>query len=407
MLAIRKVEAWSLVVATTLAMSISYVDRQTLSVLAPTITKDLGISEIAYGQLAAAFSVAYLLAGPIAGALIDRVGARRGLLGGVVLWSAVAALHAIAPSFAALFALRLALGLAESPTFPGGVQTVQRGLSPLDRPRGMSLLFVGMSVGTMLAGPMAIGLSTRLGWRAAFVGTAALAAAWAPLWLAITRRPAVRAALDAAGDGAGRTKMLEVAVHPAMLRGLVGLLAIVPASAFAVAWEAKFYVGRFALPQAGLAPYLVASAVAYDAGAIVFGDLASRRQRSPVREGTPPRLLLACGALLAAAGLAGLAVASTPHVALAFFVASGAGRGAVVTLCNTDAIARIPPRSVSAAGGVIASVQSLGAIVTNPLLGHAVQRSGYGPALVVLAVWTVPGTIAWLLWRPQHMASPS
>jgi ACS family hexuronate transporter-like MFS transporter len=407
MLAMRKVEAWSLVVASTLAMSISYVDRQTLSVLAPTITKDLGISEIAYGRLAAAFSVAYLAAGPMAGALIDRVGARRGLLGGVVLWSAVAAMHAIAPGFASLFALRLALGLAESPTFPGGVQTVQRGLPPVDRPRGMSMLFVGMSFGAMLAGPIAIGLATRLGWRAAFVGTAALAAAWAPLWLAITRRPAVRAALDDAGDGIGRAKMLEVAVHPAMLRGLVGLLAIVPASAFAMAWEAKFYVGRFALPQGELAPYLVASAVAYDAGAIVFGDLASRRQRSRDREGTPPRLLLACGGLLAAAGLAGLAFAPTAHVAVAFFVASGAGRGAVVTLCNTDAIARMPLRSVSAAGGVIASVQSLGAIVTNPLLGHAVQSFGYAPALVVLAVWTVPGTIAWLVWSPERRVSPA
>jgi ACS family hexuronate transporter-like MFS transporter len=407
MLAMRKVEAWSLVVASMLAMSISYVDRQTLSVLAPTITKDLGISEIAYGRLAAAFSVAYLAAGPMAGALIDRVGARRGLLGGVVLWSAVAAMHAIAPGFASLFALRLALGLAESPTFPGGVQAVQRGLPPVDRPRGMSMLFVGMSFGAMLAGPIAIGLATRFGWRAAFVGTAALAAAWAPLWLAITRRPAVRAALDDAGDGTGRAKMLEVAVHPAMLRGLVGLLAIVPASAFAMAWEAKFYVSRFALPQGGLAPYLVASAVAYDAGAILFGDLASRRQRRREREGTPPRLLLACGALLAAAGLAGLAFAPTAHVAVAFFIASGAGRGAVVTLCNTDAIARMPLRSVSAAGGVIASVQSLGAIVTNPLLGHAVQSFGYAPALVVLSVWTVPGTIAWLAWSPKHRVSPA
>ncbi len=106
---------------------------------------------------------------------------------------------------------------------------------------------------------------------------------------------------------------------------------------------------------------------------------------------------MACGALLAAAGLAGLAVAPGPHAALAFFVASAAGRGAVVTLCNVDTLSRVPRGVVSGAGGVIASVQSLGAIVTNPLLGHAVQHYGYGPALAVLAAWTVPGTIAWLL----------
>jgi sugar phosphate permease len=93
----------------------------------------------------------------------------------------------------------------------------------------------------------------------------------------------------------------------------------------------------------------------------------------------------------------GLAIASTAHVALACFIASGAGRGAVVTLCNTDTLARVPRRAVSTAGGVIASIQSLGAIVTNPLLGYAVSRFGYSPALVVLAAWTVPGTIAWML----------
>ena len=384
--------------ATTLAMSLSYVDRQALSVLAPTITKALHISDAGYGWLGAAFSVAYLVAGPLAGALVDRVGARRGLLGGVVLWSAVAALHAFAPTFAVLFALRLALGLAESPTFPCGVQAVQRGLGPADRARGMSLLFVGMSIGGMLAPPVAIGLSTRFGWRAAFLGTAALAALWSPLWIAVTSRPTLRAALDHRDDGVARSTMRDVARHPALLRGLVGLIAIVPASAFAMAWEAKFYVRQFALSQGGLAPYLVASAIAYDAGALAFGELAGRRERRAGHGGDPPRLLLGCGAVLAAAGVAGLAIAPLPHVALACFVASGAGRGAVVTLCNTDALGRVPLRAVSAAGGVIASVQSLGAIVTNPLVGQAVQRFGYRPALLVIAAWTVPGTLAWLFW---------
>ena len=109
-------------------MSLSYVDRQTLSVLAPTITKALGISDVGYGWLGSAFSLAYLAGGPLAGMWIDRVGARRGLLAAVVAWSVVAALQAAAPGFGALVAMRLALGLAESPTFPGGVQTVQRGL---------------------------------------------------------------------------------------------------------------------------------------------------------------------------------------------------------------------------------------------------------------------------------------
>ena len=104
------------------------VDRQTLAVLAPTVTQALGISEQNYGWLASAFSIAYLVGAPLAGRMIDAVGARRGLLGAVVVWSIVAALHALAPGFAVLFALRIALGLAEAPSFPGAAQTVHRAL---------------------------------------------------------------------------------------------------------------------------------------------------------------------------------------------------------------------------------------------------------------------------------------
>ena len=133
-------------------------------------------------------------------------------------------------------------------------------------------------------------------------------------------------------------------------------------------------------------------------GALVFGDLAARRARRRHHDMAAPKALLASGAVLAAAGFLGLALAPGAHLAVACFLSGAIGRGAVVTLCNTDALARVPRAAVSAAGGVIASVQSLGAIVVNPALGHAVQRFGYRPALVVLAAWTVPGTAAWLFW---------
>ena len=190
---------------------------------------------------------------------------------------------------------------------------MQRGLPEGDRSRGMSLLFVGMALGGMLAPPIANGIAIRFGWRAAFLGTAALAAAWAPLWLSITSRPRVRAVLDDAGDTEARPSMLKTASHLAMIRGLIGLLAIVPASAFAMAWESKFYVRQFGLTQKGLTGYLVASAVAYDVARYsVRRPRGEARAPARPRLARPPRALLACGALLAVTGLAGLAVDVQP-----------------------------------------------------------------------------------------------
>jgi MFS family permease len=115
-------------------MAVSYIDRQTLSVIAPTVQAQLGIDDVAYGWLVSAFSIAYLVGAPIAGRVIDRVGARRGLLVAVLVWSGVAALHTLVPGFGVLFGLRIALGIAESPSFPGAAQTIHRALPPKDRP---------------------------------------------------------------------------------------------------------------------------------------------------------------------------------------------------------------------------------------------------------------------------------
>jgi ACS family hexuronate transporter-like MFS transporter len=401
---LSRTSAWAVALTATLAMAVSYVDRQTLAVVAPTVTQALGISDAAYGWLGSAFAIAYLLVGPAAGALVDRIGARRGLPAAIAMWTAVAAAHALAPGFAALFVLRLLLGVTEAPSFPAGAQVVQRALAPADRARGMSTLFVGMSLGGMLAPPVAIALTTRFSWRAAFVGTAAIAAAWLPLWWALARRNDVREALDARPPVRADVRLFDAALHPAMRRGLVGVLVVVPASTFMLSWEAKFYVRETHLAQGSLAPYLMASALLYDAGALLFGDLASRRARAR-GDSSPPRLLFAIGALLIGCGVVVLSGAHAPAGALAGMALVATGRGAVVALANSDTLARVPQQIIAAAAGVIASVQSLCAIVVNPLIGAVVQHHGYGGIVLALGAWAVPLAAVWIAWRAPQPAA--
>src|SRR5579863_123635 len=124
--ALTPAQAWTVAISATLVMSVSYVDRQTLAAISPTVREALGIDHARYGWLVSAFSIAYLAVAPLAGVLVDRVGCRKGLVYAVLAWSCVAAMHALAPSFAVLFALRIALGMAEAPSFPGGAQAVRR-----------------------------------------------------------------------------------------------------------------------------------------------------------------------------------------------------------------------------------------------------------------------------------------
>jgi hypothetical protein len=137
----------------------------------------------------------------------------------------------------------------------------------------------------------------------------------------------------------------------------------------------------------------------FDLAAITFGDLASRQRR---RDGAPPRLLFAIG-IAAAAVLGLLARAGTPWQAMCVMAVAMGGGGIMYTLTTSDMLARMPPNSVSFAGGVLAGAQSLALIIANPLIGrvvdnlHSYDAIGFG-----LAGWAMPGALIWLAWTPPR-----
>ncbi|MEO6773317.1 MAG: MFS transporter [Kofleriaceae bacterium] len=393
--------AWSVVAVATLTMTVSYIDRQTFAVLAPKVTEALGISETGYGWLASAFSIAYLVATPLAGWWIDRVGARRGLVGSVLVWSGIAALHALVPSFAVLFALRIALGFAEGPSFPGAAQTVQRVLPPEERSRGFGLLFTGSSIGAMLVPPIAARMYAAFGWRVTFLGTAIAGLVWVPMWIALARRRDVRAQLEPPRVQAIRPRLVELLREPAIVRGMLAVFAAAPVLGFIAAWGAKYLVWTYGIAQQHVGDYLWLPPLCLDAGAIVFGDLASRLRRPA---GSSP-IGLYFGALILTSAIAFVPFAMTPWKALALFGVASAGGGAMYTLCTSDMLSRLAPEIVSFAGGMLAGAQSLALIIANPLIGRMVdQRDSYDAVTFALALCAVPGSLIWIAWRPRSSA---
>jgi ACS family hexuronate transporter-like MFS transporter len=388
-------------------MSVSYIDRQTLSAIAPSVQKALGIADSSYGDLISAFSIAYLVGAPLAGRLVDRVGARRGLLGAVLLWSVVAALHARVATFAALFALRILLGLSESPSFPAAAQTVHRALPPAERPRGFGVLFTGSSVGAMIAPPLATWLADRYGFRAAFLGTAAAGLLWVPLWIRVAYSADARAAIDhqhARAMEAPRHSLRAVATHPAVLRSILLVLASAPLLSLLFNWATKLLVHDHHLTQLQTGHYLWLPPLFFDLGAVLFGHLASVARTSGRSEGGAPRALVAAAGLLMLAGAA-IPFASTPALVVAVMCVTMIGGGGLYALPMADMAARVPPGIVAAAGGMCAAAQSIAHIVANPLVGRSVERTGsYAVVTLALTAWVIPGCVAWLSWRapPIH-----
>ena len=394
--------AWALAGAATLTMAVSYVDRQTLAILAPRVSEKLDIGEQGYSLLASAFSIAYLIGAPLAGRAIDRIGARRGLLWAVLLWSAVAALHAIVPGFAVLFVLRILLGLAESPSFPGAAQTIHRVLPPASRARGFGLLFTGSSIGATLTAPLATWLERTQGWRAAFLVTAGIGLLWVPMWLALTSGSAARAAMDrvAAPTAAPRTPARQILLHPAFLRGAAVMAASAPVFAFVLLWGAKYLVRDHHLTQGDVGRFLWVPTLAFDGGAILFGHLASKR---PVDTQASARGLLTVSMLLCASLALGPLMGG-PWAATIVCAVAMIGGGGLYAIHTADVLARVPVTDVSTASGLLAAVQSLAFIIANPIIGATVARThSYTTAMIAMGAWVIPGCVLWLVIPPPPL----
>lgn len=403
--------AWALALTGTFTMSVSYVDRQTLSALAPTVTKKLAIDETHYGLLVSAFSIAYLVGAPLAGRLIDAVGARRGLLGAVLVWSVVAAMHALVPDimmrtalsgFVVLFALRIALGLAEAPTFPGAAQTVQRALPPSERARGLGILYTGSSFGAMVAPPLASYLEHRFqSWEVAFLGTAMVGLIWVPIWLLVAWSKRARPVMDLHHEKkVPPLRLAELLGNVAVWRGVALIIACVPLLGIHIHWLSKFLERRYHTTQLEIGSLLILPSLIFDVGAVLFGSLASRAQKRRPESTAPPRGLMTIAVIVAMTGVF-LPLCPNPLSAMILAGVSMAGGGGMFALNTADVLRRVPANGVSTAGGIMAAAQSLALIVSSPLVGQVVEWTGsYGPILLAFALFHLPGVGVWLLVRP-------
>jgi ACS family hexuronate transporter-like MFS transporter len=168
---------------------LSFVDRQVLNILSPTIIKDTDLTAADFTNATSFFFLTYTLGNPVWGSVLDRIGLRVGMLMAVGVWTAASMSHAAMASFAGFALARAVLGLGEGGTFPGGLRTAVETLPANMRARGIALSFSGGTIGAvmmpLLLGPLAI----QYGWKTAFMATGVLGLLWMVIWAAIARPP--------------------------------------------------------------------------------------------------------------------------------------------------------------------------------------------------------------------------
>ena len=180
---------WVPCIGMALCSWLSFVDRQVLAVLSPTILAETGMSAQDFGNIVFFFFIAYTLANPLWGSLLDYAGLRVGMFAAVAVWTAASVSHAFMSGVAGFAVARALLGLGEGATFPGGLRTAVESLPVEKRARGIATSFSGGTIGAIVTPLMIVPIALAYGWRAAFLFTGVLGVAWMALWLAIARPP--------------------------------------------------------------------------------------------------------------------------------------------------------------------------------------------------------------------------
>jgi len=164
------------------ATTINYLDRQTLSVAAPVLIDQFGMSHAAYARVVFAFMLAYTIANGISGPLLDRVGTRLGFALTMAWWSVASMLHALARGQLSLGVCQFLLGAGEAGNWPACVKVVAEWFPVKERALASGIFNSGSAVGAILAPPAVVWLMLRYGWRQAFVWVGAVGFVWLVIW---------------------------------------------------------------------------------------------------------------------------------------------------------------------------------------------------------------------------------
>jgi len=164
---------------------INYLSRQTLSVLANTITQEFHLTNTDYSRIVSAFQIAYALMWLAGGVLIDVVGARLGLILAALWWSVASMLTGLANSVFSFGLFRFLLGAGEGCNWPAATKVVAEWFPARQRGLAVAIFDSGSSVGAILAPPLVWWVTVTFGWRYAFVASGLLGFLWVGLWMAL------------------------------------------------------------------------------------------------------------------------------------------------------------------------------------------------------------------------------
>lgn len=380
---------------------INYIDRQTLAVLMPRLSKELGISNAEYGLISNAFLIPYTLMFIGSGLLIDRYGTK--LIYGIaaVWWSVASMLHAAVGSFLGFSTARFLLGTAESANFVGAQKVAAEWFPPKDRGTLNGLVQAGTVTGAVITPPLVVWMANQWGWRSAFLFTGSLGLIWAIAWFWFYHLPEHHPRISEdellliqAGDSvapsptrpvAPSIKWLDFFRFPQTWGLLLARIISDPVWWFYLLWLPKYLTEQRGLSEKHMSyvvwiPYLVS-----DIGSIFGGWYSGKLIARALGAVASRKTVMFVSALVMPIGLLLIFKPGTAiSLAIISFVlgAHNCWKTNLVTL-TVD----IFPRSVvGSVHGIVATGGGIGGALFTSIAGVVIDKYSYMPLLVTMGI---------------------
>jgi ACS family hexuronate transporter-like MFS transporter len=402
---------WTVCALLFVVTTINYVDRQVLSILAPTLQRELHWSEADYGDIVSWFSLVYAFGFLGAGWLLDRIGVRRGFAIAVVAWSLAAIGHAFARTTAGFSAARALLGLGESANFPGAIKAVAEWFPKRERALATGILNAGTNTGAIITPLVVPWIALTWGWQWAFIVTGSLGFLWLALWLALYRSPEVHPRVspaelahirsDPSDAPEARLPWLHYFGYRQTWAVVAGKLLADPIWWFYLYWLPKFLDARYGIKLAEVALPLIVVYLIADVGSVGGGWLSSALiKRGWTVNRARKTVMLAMALVIVPTAFA--PHAGTMWAAVAIVGVAAAAHQAWSANVYTLASDMFPRAAVGSVIGIGAFAGAMGGVLFQRVTGRVLEANGndYTPIFVVCGLAYVTA------WMIIHVLAP-
>jgi MFS transporter, ACS family, hexuronate transporter len=395
---------------------INYIDRQTLSLLAPYLKLEYHWTNSDYADIAIAFRVAYSIGQAGFGRLMDRIGTRRGLTLTVIWYSVVSMLTSLASGFYSFATFRFLLGAGESANWPAATKAVSEWFPKQERALATALFDSGSSIGGAVAPFIVLWIYSRWGWRPAFMIPGTLGFLWLIAWRWLYYPPEMHNRIsqteldmieadkresDAPQQGKARPRWSDLLKLPQTWGTIIAKASTDPVFFFITEWFPIYLVAKGIELKSGLIAVSIPF-IAADLGSFFAGGVSGYLIKRGWPLGAARKAFIVCGGIGMTMLIPTIFTTSLYLIALLFAVATFTYAG-FTTMANVLPSDLYNSESVASVSGLSGTGAGIGTIVAFKLTGYfsdARRASGthsFDPIMLIAGLVPLVGMILVLL----------